>query len=93
MFLWNRLAGFLPTGVLQDVTSNRGFNSGHRSTVRRERRWSDFQLEKKIFPRGQRVLDGLSGARADTKEWLEMSSRVTDTVSCEMRSSNAEMIP
>jgi hypothetical protein len=82
MFPWNRLAAFLPTGLLQDVTSSGlstpdidqpfGETAGVRSSVGGEG-----------LPRGQRVLDGLSGARAG----------VTDTVACEIRDANAAMIP
>jgi hypothetical protein len=52
-----------------------------------------FSAGEESFPRGQRVLDGLSGVR--TKEWLgtEEWLRVTDTVSYEIRKSNAAMIP
>ena len=45
------------------------------------------------FPRGQRVLDGLSGVR--TEEWLGTEGwlEVTETVLNEMRKSDAAMIP
>ena len=43
------------------------------------------------LPRGQRVLDGLSGDRVEGR--LEMVSRVTDTDSSEIRMSDAAMIP
>jgi hypothetical protein len=43
------------------------------------------------FPRGQRVLDGLSGVRA--KGWVEVQFKVSDTVPIEIRMSNAAMIP
>jgi hypothetical protein len=46
-------------------------------------------VEKKR-PRGQRVLDGLSGVRVGR---LKKESGVSDTVSFEIRTSNAAMIP
>jgi hypothetical protein len=46
---------------------------------------------EEAFPRGQRVLDGLSGVRA--KGWIELQSRMSDTVPFKIRMSNAAMIP
>jgi hypothetical protein len=73
------------------VTSSGASGSGHRSTVRRECRRADHQLEKKRFPRGQRVLDGLPGVRA--KEWVELQSRMSDTVPIKICLSIAAMVP
>ena len=50
----------------------------------------DLRLEKKR-PLGQRVLDGLSGARVGG--WLKTGLKVSDTVSIEMSTSDAEMVP
>jgi hypothetical protein len=46
---------------------------------------------EEAFPRGQRVLDGLSGVRA--KGWIEVQSNVSDTDPFEIFMSNAAMIP
>jgi hypothetical protein len=73
------------------VTSSGASRSGHRSTVRQECRRADHQLEKKRFPRGQRVLDGLCGVRA--KEWVELQASMSEMVPVEIRMSNAAMIP
>ncbi len=72
------------------ATSSEASCSGHRSTVRPNRRRANHRLEKKR-PRGQRVLDGLSGVRA--KGWVKVQSRVSDMVPFEICISNAAMIP
>ena len=83
-----RLAGSF-AGFLTDATAS-GAVSGHRSSARRNRRRSDFRLEKKR-PLGQRVLDGRSGVRAGGR--LKTVLGDSETVSLEMSMSNAAMIP
>jgi hypothetical protein len=90
MFPWNRLAAFLPTGLLQGVTSS-GLSTPDIDRPLGEAAVVRSSVGGEGRPRGQRVLDGLSGARAEGQ--LAMVLGVTDTVSCEIRDANAAMIP
>ena len=48
----------------QLTTSSEASSLRHRPAVRQHAGWQNHRLEDGSVPRGQRVLDGLSGARA-----------------------------
>jgi hypothetical protein len=83
----NRLAGSLQ-GSCQ--TRPRAGLSPDIALAPAKRRCSDLCLEKKR-PLGQRVLDGLSGVRAVGR--LKTVVEDSETVSLEIRTLNAAMIP